>query len=302
MTFAACSGAPASFVPDSETTDEDTTETVTDDAVPTDIANDLEAYSYQDGTLTITGLTLDSTPETVTYTRTESLDVEGFEAYSIQEDALDRMFIGLAAQSSDGVVSAVVAGDGGQFNRVFNGALYTRSGDFDAPEIGTGPAAGQVSYAGRYAGLWNGGVSAGDTTSVLLPVPVPEDADLSLYPNQAARIEGQVFLNANFQNDSVNGSIYDRSIVDTGLALPTIVLVPTDIAEDGTFEGGTEWEDETGVGSYAGVFGGDNAQWVAGGISLTNVTPDIEGELERGVFILEQCNTSTAGVCDNVAQ
>lgn len=302
VALAGCGGAPSGW---GGGTDAGTGTGTVDGAthqVPTEVSNDLDAYTYQNGTLTITGLNIDSTPSAVTYARTQSLDVAGFSAYSIQEDPLDRLFIGLAGRSSDGTVSAVVAGDGGQFNRVFNGALYTRSGGFDAPEIGTGPGAGQVSYAGQYAGLWNGGVGAGTTSSVLLPVPTGTDE--SLVPVQAARVQGDVFLNANFEDARVNGSIYNRSLVDFDTALPTIILVPTEILTDGTFVGTTEFDDlaNTANGSYAGVFGGTNSQWVAGGISLTNVTDDIENELERGVFILEQCDTSAATICDDVAQ
>ena len=299
LALTACGGAPGSFVPDGGTED-GSGEAEAGSGVPTEISNDLDAYSYQDGTLTITGLTLDSTPEAVTYHRTAALDVKGFNAYSMQEDSLDRMFIGLAGRSADGTVTAVIAGDGGQFNRVFNGALYARSGGFDAPEIGNGPGAGQVSYAGNYAGLLNGGVNASSPTSVLLPVPAGTDP--SLVPGQAARVQGDVFMNANFTDSSVNGSIYNRTLVDSGMALPTVVLVPSDVQTDGSFGGTAEWEDQTDIGSYAGVFGGDNARWVAGGISLNDVDPNILDELERGVFILEQCNTAAAAVCDDVAQ
>jgi hypothetical protein len=292
-----CGGAPAGWTGETET---DTDTATSSSQVPTDISNDLDAYSYKNGTLTLTGLSLDSTPEAVTYARTASLDVDGFSAYTLQEDPLDRLFIGLAGRSSDGVVSAVVAGDGGQFNRVFNGALYERSGNFDAPTIGSGPGAGQVSYAGQYAGLWNGGVNSSSSTSVLLPVP--SGTDSSLIPSQAARVQGDVFLNANFQDATVNGSIYNRTLVDYDAALPNVVLVPTTILDNGTFEGGVEYEDETGNGTYAGLFGGTDSRWVAGGVSLTDADPDVSNEIERGVFILEQCNTSSAAICDDVAQ
>ncbi|MCV2893283.1 hypothetical protein [Lentibacter sp. XHP0401] len=128
-------------------------------------------------------------------------------------------------------------------------------------------------------------------------------------PGQAARTEGNIFLNVTFgeNNNAINGSVYDRSIVDTGQALPSIVLVATDIAADGTFLGQVEYDGilNNNIGDYGGIFGGPNAESVAGVVSLEefdNDTLGFDNELEIGVFVLDQCGTPDAidPLCANV--
>ncbi|RLL65328.1 thymidylate synthase [Sinirhodobacter hankyongi] len=271
--------------------------------IPADLRVNVNAIAYDPAaqTLNVQIASLDSTPTTVQYRRTAALDVAGYQAYSVQEDALDRLFIALAAQSPDGSVSATTVADGGQFNKYFAGGVYTRKGAFERPEIGTGPGAGQVSYAGNYAGLLNGGISQGDPTSVLLPTE--PGTDPSLLPSQSARVSGNIFLNANFADNSVNGSIYNRMVVDTNTALSNVILVATDITENGTFEGSAEDSDKNQIGAYGGAFGGRGANSVAGLVHLTEVIRDVDDEQEHGVFVLSRCGgpNDPGGVCSQTA-
>ena len=274
-------------------------------------------YDKSNQTLKVAIKSLDSTGATVSdtyvnYTRDSGLDVPGYEAYRIQEDALDRLFVALAATSDDGSVSAVTASDAGQFNKHFGGGRYSREGGFAPPTVGTGPGAGQVSYAGTYGAVTNLPVTRGSATDVA--IPTASGTDTSLIPAQSARVAGDVFLNANFQDNSVNGSIYNRTLQDdavgltAGQALQTIVLVPTDIATDGTFAGTVEDPGQSAVGSYGGVFGGTNANSVAGLVNLSpgKVATDngtaIPNSVEYGAFVLTQCGANnTSGLCTQTA-
>lgn len=250
--------------------------------------SDRGTASTADDTLSLMIAGLDSTPTTVQYVRDQTLDVPGYVAFKMQEDALDRMFIALAAESQDGSVRAVTAADGGQFQRYYGGGYYERTGAFDKPAIGTGPGAGQVSYAGAYAGVANGGAPNTHT------LPVPPGTDPSLVPDQPGRITGDIFLNANFADGEmlVNGSIYNRVIADTGYALGDVILLPASIAEDGTFAGNVEGPQPnvgTVTGGYGGIFGGTDAASVAGLVHLTAFDDAFENEQEHGVFVLTQC-------------
>lgn len=323
----ACSG-PA-IVKSASSTDGSTddaqdggTETATI-TVPEALSVNMSSFSYDanNDSLQIAIQSLDSTATgdaaLVTYNRTPSLDTGVYKAYSVQEDALDRIFVALAATSDDGSVSAVTAGDGGQFTKYFAGGLYARSGDYTPPTVGNGAGQGQVSYAGDYAALTNIGVSRSSPTSIALPVAAGTDS--SLIPTQPGRVEGKIFLNANFQDNSVTGSIYDRNLIDTSdgtpVSLETVYLVPSDIATDGTFVGDTARRDSSVTGTYGGIFGGTSASSVAGivhlnasQVYLAGADPNsatgtsIDQAQEHGVFVLTQCGASnSSGVCSQVA-
>lgn len=269
----------------------------------------------QPDTLLIDITALDTTPISATWKRRPSMDRDGYKAFVMQEDALDRLFFGLAASSADGSVNAVVAGDGGQFNYVYSGLKYERTGAYTPPvATGEGPGRGQVSYKGKYAGLLNGG---GDQSEAIA-LPTGRDFAESEIPGQAARVTGDVFVNANFANNLVNGVVKNRNAVDifipsvttdpaspyfndgSGLKLQDVVMTPTSIAANGTFEGTAENPLKEKVGIFGGVFGGANASSIAGGINLEDVNTaagiKIPTALERGVFVLDQCGlTATAG-------
>ena len=277
--------------------------------IPTILAKNLKAIDYDQGSdsFKITFKSLDTTPTVATWNRRMALDLEGYRAYAVQEDALDRMFVGLAKTSTDGSVTAIAAGDGGQFNRVFQGGSYARNGTWSAP-TGTGAAgSGQVSYAGSYVGLTN--IAAPRPGEIL---PVPPGTTGTIVPGQPARVRGDIFINANFTDGAVNGAIYNRVLVDYTFGLQAVILVPTDIQANGTFTGKTErWLNDdpsmTETGDYGGVFGGTNAAAVGGVVALTKLyrtdTGDqIDAAIEQGVFVLQQCGTAgDAAICSQVA-
>ncbi len=284
------------------------TETVTI-TVPESLSVNMSSFSYDpnNDSLQIAIQSLDSTATgdaaLVTYNRTPTLDTGVYKAYSVQEDALDRIFVALAATSDDGSVSAVTAADGGQFTKYFAGGLYARSGDYTPPAIGDGAAQGQVSYAGDYAAVTNIAASRDSSTSIALAVDPSTDS--SLIPRQSARVEGTIFLNANFQDNSVNGSIYDRSLLDatdddTPISLETVYLLPADIATDGTFLGSTARPDQSETGAYGGIFGGTDANSVAGLVHLEASKvfladgTAIDNAQEHGLFVLTQCGANNS--------
>lgn len=250
----------------------------------------------------ITGL--DTTPVMAVWSRRPAMDRQGFTAFAVQEDALDRLYVGLVKLSADGSVRSVVASDGGQFNLVYHGAHYERTGTVGFPTAtGSGPSTGQVSYAGEYLGLANGG---GDGAG-LLPVPVGTPA--SNRPGEPARVTGNVFMNANFAENRINGSITDR--VEHGpvqASLEDVILVPTDIIRaagttEGSFVGKVERPvaaagTRTEIGDFGGILGGSQAQYLAGAIKLTAVYDDngdlVRGATEVGGFVLTQCGVAGA--------
>ncbi|MGX9350776.1 hypothetical protein ACS3QZ_06215 [Shimia sp. W99] len=299
-TVAACGGGDP-FNPVDETAEDPVTEPTpepTEDTltVPESLAGNLKSIAYDATNKTVTAqiYALDSTPVDVIYTRDATRDLNGYEAYTVQEDSLDRFFVAMVGQSTDGSVQAGLVGDGGQFNRVLQGAYYTREGDFTPPEIGTGPGAGQVSYAGNYVGI----------TNIARPIG-PDSVDPSLLPGDPVMITGQIFLNANFSDMAVNGGIFDRQVLlSTPTDLPDLALIITDIGTDGSFLGEVEFTGEVGrkIGDYGGVFGGTNASSVGGAINMEEFTDALDDELERGFFVLSQCNTpGEASICTNVA-
>ncbi|WP_076483699.1 hypothetical protein [Rhodobacter aestuarii] len=300
--IASCSGAavngPAGGSGTETGTDDGTTETST---IPDTLAVNLKSVSFDGTNLQVTIDSLDSTPVSVTYLRDSRLDLSGYTAFRMQEDALDRLFVALGAVSTDGSVQAVTVGDGGQFNTYFAGGAYDRSGTFDRP-TGDGTAgSGQVSYAGSYVAVTNMGAPRdGGADDVALPITA--GTDTSLTPRQPVRVQGDIFLNANFSDNSINGAIYNRQLVDTNYALVDVILVPGTINDDGTFEGVAEYDTRAPIGTYGGIFGGTDAHSVAGLVHLTEFDTTIDNEQEHGVFVLTQCGPdNTLPVCTNVA-
>ena len=297
LVLAACGGNPFPADDSDDGGDGDTTV-----AVPEALARNVTGaqYNADDGTLKLAISGLDTSPVLATYERYSALDVAGYKAFKIQEDPLDRMFVALAAESADGSTRAVTASDGGQFGRYFAGGHYERDGNFDPPDGRSGTAGtGQVSYAGTYAAVQN---VQGSGTDLLEPAP---GTDPGLLPGQPRRVRGDIFLEANFADNLVNGSIYNRVVVDNGTRLGSVVLVATEITETGTFEGTTEPindQVDSIAGSYGGIFGGTNSSSVAGLVNLTEFEDDIDLEQEHGVFVLTQCGRpNDAAICDQVA-
>lgn len=306
----ACSGTTGKdnpFQPDPEE-ETDTVDTPTEQAgIETTLARNVSQISRPGGdSITVQVASLDGTPLANTFVRNPALDTAGYLAYTTQEDALDRMFVALAAQSMDGSVHAGTVIDGGQFNIYHGGGYYERDGDFDPPDIGDGPGEGQVSYAGTYAGLTNVNTSEGAN---LIDIPAGIDpADLPDLPGEPYRVRGTIFLNANFADNAVNGEIYNRVLISpvdgsAEMRLDDLALIVTEIDANGEFFGNVEIDGNIGVdiGDYGGIFGGEDAQSVAGIVSISNFSDDLENEDEVGVFVLTQCGMpGDADVCDAV--
>lgn len=271
--------------------------------VPAALKVNLDAVDFDGTTMKVTIAGADSTPTEVTYLREPTLDSANYRAYRMQEDSLDRIFVALGAISDDGSVAAVTVGDGGLNNTYSAGGSYSRSGAFQRPTVNTGPARGQVTYAGSYISVTNLDATRGTATDVA--IPVAGSVDPSLVPAQPARSSGDISLTANFADNLVFGSIYNRQLLDQGaaVAMPTLALVQTTIADDGTFAGATEYDGSPGAtnGSYGGIFGGTDANSVAGLVHLTEIR-HLPGEQEHGVFVLTQCGPNNTGsICPNVA-
>lgn len=307
VAISACEGSTGKdnpFQEDPEDTEEQAEASTINEALASNVSNVSKPGA---DTITVEIFALDGTPLTNSFTRNAALDTAGYMAYTAQEDPLDRMFIALAAESLDGSVHAGVAIDGGQFNYFHGGGYYQRDGGFNAPSIGNGPGEAQVSYAGNYAAVTNISSSEG---ADLLPIPPGVDPDdLPDLPGQPSRIEGTIFLNANFADNAVNGEIYNRVLISpidntTTLVLDDLTLVVSDIDENGEFFGDVEMSGEVGsdVGDYGGIFGGNGATSVAGIVSVSDHIDDVENEQEYGVFVLTQCGQpNDAAVCDIVA-
>lgn len=273
-------------------------------AVPESLAVNVTGAKYDKKSdslrLAVTGI--DSTPHLVTYKRISKLDVPGYKAYKMQEDPLDRMFVALAAEAPDGKTRAVTVADGGQFGYYFGGGHYERSGGFSRPSVNSSkPGTGQVSYAGRYAAIQN--INEADNPDTL---PIKPGTDPARVPNQPRRVRGDVFINANFADNMVNGVVSKRRVVSTGEQLGDVILVPTTITDQGTFTGDAEGVDDEKAdrvtGSYGGIFGGKGASSVAGLVHLEEFEDDVKKEQEHGLFVLTKCGLPKASAsCDQVA-
>lgn len=263
--------------------------------VPDEVAGDVLSVSFDSTqqTLTISGSGLDQTPFQSIYTRTPALDVPGYQAYTAQDSSLDRHFTAYARER-DGVY-AVAAFSGPQFNYVIGGTHYGRAANetYDPPEAT--PATGLVSYAGTYAGLLN---RAGDGGNLK---PVTPGTSPSIIPAQAAEITGAIYLNADFADNVINGTVYNRVVVDENVSIADLDLELTSIASDGTFHGNVTQPPAQKRGEYAGIFGGTDASAVAGTLKASQHIhqPGYDNELEYGVFVLSKCGTANADpVCN----
>jgi len=294
LTLAAC----GSGVDQGDGTDGSSSAPLTQNPIPEVLARNLQRISYNPDaqTLTVEVKSLDAPEIVATYARNAALDVPGYTAFSVQDDPLDRMFIALVAASDRRTVQAAVVGDGGQFNTVFNGGYYERTGTYSIPT--SNPVTGLVSYAGLYAGVTN--MSEPGATNLL---PVPPGTPSELIPGQAARTQGEIFLNVSFSDSAVNGAIYNRSIVG-GPALESVTLIPSTIDDNGEFLGTVEFDGDpaTGsIGSYGGIFGGIDASDVAGVVYIDNLIRDVELEHEVGIFVLPRCGTAgDTAICGSV--
>lgn len=285
-------GQPFTF---GNTTDDPVIDDPTDvNGIPESVAGNLQFLSYDPffHTLEVEITSLDVPAPNPMYNRDARLDLPGYEAYSYQDDPLDRMFIAFVAQSNDGELIGGVVMDGGQFNKFFGGSYFERNGPYSNATAN----GGLVSYAGTYVGITNIDAPGNE----LLPVDPGTDPDI--LPSQGTRVTGDIFINADFNDNTINGAISNRVLVDYAQAIPTVYLIPTDISSEGTYAGVVENPAQIVIGSYAGTFGGIGATSTAGGIHLDgDFVPGVVNEEEYGVFVLTQCGQAgDAAICDAV--
>lgn len=270
--------------------------------IPETLTKNVSAVSYNAAaeTITLRMAGLDGGAIDLTYARRSNLDIGHYQAYTYQDDALDRHFTVMAAESNDGRIRAGVTADGGQFNRYFGGGFYLRDGNFDAPPA----ASGQVEYAGDYAGITNLDTDPAAPGYDLLPVPAGTDP--AILPAQGARVTGRILIDVNFNEGQMNGAVFNRAFADdASVTLPDIALLPTDIGEDGSFFGNIEFRGSINndIGDYGGMFAGANSSSVGGVLFLSDVDNNIygwTGDEEVGVFVLTQCGQpgEDAVLCD----
>lgn len=151
-----------------------------------------------------------------------------------------------AAQNS---IVAVMASSQHSSNN-FADTTYSRS---SAPTNLSGTA----TYTGSYAGFLRNGTSSNASMRYIT--------------------EGDVTLNADFNNDLLSGTINDRRTHEpVGFTererLGTIVLNQTSISGSSTFSGSTSGgqssSGSSASGVYSGIFAGSNGQEVVGGVRL----------------------------------
>lgn len=281
-------------------------------SIPQELALNLESVTYDadNDTLVLRLTSLNAGTLDAEYQRTSILDRPGYQAYTLQDDPLDRHVTAMVARSVDPQesVQAGIAADGGQFNTSFSGGFYERN-----DTLFVTPTTGLVSYAGGYVAQTN--VNApGDQL-----LAVDAGVDDSVRPIQSAQIAGTIFLNVDFAANTINGGIFNRTFTQYGATvpgggnneLPNVTLRVGDInRSDGTFYGATvNYENVTSrdIGEYGGIFGGTGASAVAGVVSLTEFdgpgdTLGLVAEREVGVFVLSRCGVSGDDpvLCDDV--
>lgn len=276
-------------------------------AVPEELAGNVRNVTFNaaDQTLLVEGLNLDEVPFTAVYNRRPGLDRQGYLAFTVQEDPLDRHFTAYTAQSrNSGAVRATAVASPGPRNRFFRGGHFERDGNFDRPDINE--TSGLVSYAGDYVAVTNiGDINGPD----LLPIPNDGQLPNELRVPQALTVTGEILINADFADNSVEGNIFNRQLVETAQELPSVVLIAAPIANNGTFDGTVEYDigDPRGetegrfieVGTYGGVFGGPNSDGVAGVVNLEQFDGSgdplgFENEREVGIFVLDQCGQAVS--------
>lgn len=277
--LAACDGNPLGAGNGGGTPDPDP---VTD--VPVEVAANLKAISYDAAgdTLTISLDNPGASPLNAQFTRTPSLDVNGYDAYVYQETGLLRSHLALVKENARGNLQASAVSDGGQFNYRFGGGSFVRIDTY------TQPTTGVFSYTGSYAGVFVPGSR---------PSPALPD---SFQPTTPYRVQGDILLNGSFTTDIVEGGITGRQVLDDGgvavIDLADVVLRNSTIDSDGRFLGEVEFDGAPGqsIGNYAGAFGGDGATDVAGAL-LINPIEGENGIWEFGVWNLPACGTAGEG-------
>ena len=269
----------------------------TETAVPEQIAGNLRSVDYQpDGDeARITLLYLDSGEVLQQYTRQTDFDVVGggtvfdgravtgtseFRAFTHQEGPNGRFVTVLVARSDDDAVQATVATDGGRLGYFFGGADYRQLTAYVAPESGL------ATYTGTYVGLIN--IKIRDDY-VNVDTGLPEIAQ----SGRSSRTVGDVILYADFADNAVEGLIFNRAVENDAYELRDVVLRNTTVDANGSFVGEAQQRNPDPevpglqtIGVYGGVFGGNQASAVAGGMNIGGFDPDRTALTETGIFVL----------------
>lgn len=253
----------------------------TSSGIPAALKGNLQSVTYDEtaGTLSVVIVPLDSSPQTLVFNRDPARDTSGFLAFSYQETSSLRYTLGLAGVSADGNAVAGLTGSG-QFAQVVWGSAYAAS-NFAAPAAG-----GLATYSGDYVGILNTGSNV--PGSIFNP-------GSPFQPGIPFRVTGQVMINADFTDSSVEGAIGNRTVVED----PTIPVEPdvffeiSSIAADGSFAGNVIKPDLTVIGTYGGAFGGADATSVAGAVEMDHGS----NLLERGIFVADQCAAGDPPPC-----
>ncbi|MFN3824431.1 MAG: hypothetical protein ACK4GW_00740 [Pseudorhodobacter sp.] len=238
------------------------------------------AYDRAAGTLKINLASLDGSPVAADYVRDNTLDLSGYQAFTLQEANTQRKFLALVKTSDSGVVTGATVADGGQFQTYFGGGQYYRVDGF------TMPTTGLASYTGSYVGVLNSGE--------IVPGGVGGDLDARL----SDRITGRILLNADFNetNLEVSGGIDNRMAVRTNTPLDSVVLWTAPITSDGAFAGTVRNPSNASVGNYGGIFAGTNASDVAGALVFRPLPGDT-ATIEHGLFVLPRCTGPADQLC-----
>lgn len=244
--------------------------------IPAVLSQNLDAATYNPGaqTLTVQLSSLDAPPLTASYTRNNTLDVPGYEAYETQFSGQQRHFIAMFAQNPRANLIAGVVADGGQFVNYFGGGIYARV------DVFTRPSSGLAVYNGSYVGVLNTGPFTGP-----------------LNPSAPFRTIGTARITADFNpGGSVTGGITGRSNVDTGAILDDVFLDASSIDATGEFTGAVMFGDRTAIGTYGGLFGGLGATDVAGIMVFRPVSGNTD-LIEHGAFVLPCTPSGTSFAC-----
>ena len=235
---------------------------------PAALSDDLGQVIYDSGagTLQVSMLPFDGSPQLASYMRDAGLDISGYQAYELEENSNSRKYYALF-KTLDHVTAGSVATDV-DFNTYFGGSAFQV---LTAPTL---PGSGIATYQAPYAGLW--------------AVTNTNEGD------GPTRVTGDALLNIDFNDLVVEGNVQNRQ-TEGGANLPEITLFFT--ALDGTTFIGqvkdTLSGDTTGV--YGGAIGGSNAAEVAT-VLVFEPIPDTPNEY--GSFVADLgCISSPGAPC-----
>lgn len=143
----------------------------------------------------------------------------------------------MQTSEDEATVGALVM-DGGQFQTFMAGTNYAQAGGYTAP-LASQPDKDLVAYTDYYIGILN--FDEVYTSLLLTPTSGVPDGLLS---GQPARVQGEVLINTDFVNMSLNGGMSEGTtvaptVLDAELSpvLLDVGFEPADVASDGTFFG-----------------------------------------------------------------